>query len=120
MSSLALPIGVRFVPGNEAGASAVPAGSGNAAPAVDLHSHPVIQAIREADAPENCGEGYLLIVSTFAGTRFRGAVCGTVEEVAAQGKLKLELWEVEPNGGGPIGADLSIQLASVATAEIER
>lgn len=80
----------------------------------------VVEAIREADHPDNHGNGYLLVIKTKSGDVFRGGVMSkSPEEVEKSGVVKLDLWQGKPNGDGPIGVDASIELAKVAEVEIE-
>ncbi|MBN3760945.1 hypothetical protein [Burkholderia sp. Ac-20365] len=79
----------------------------------------VLRLIREADAPANDGSGFIVLLKIHSGDFFRGALVGLIDEIDATGKLTLELWEGKPDGGGPIGADLTVDLDKIGQAGIE-
>ncbi|MFP3637497.1 hypothetical protein [Paraburkholderia sp. SIMBA_054] len=78
----------------------------------------VLNVIRGADAPEHDGAGYLLLIQTRSGYFFRGAVCSATE-IEEKGRVGIELWDGKPDGAGPIGADLSIDLDQIEQVGIE-
>lgn len=79
----------------------------------------VVGMIRDANGPENDGEGYLVCVSTAGNEFFRGAVKSSVQEIQQSGELTLVLWEPRRNGGGPTGLELLVPVSSIKEIEIE-
>lgn len=83
-----------------------------AAPATSVstarHSyHPVVEAIREGNLPENEGAGFFLKLTLRCGAVVRGPVYGLADEVAVAGKVRIEVHKEPATGfAGHEGSNL--------------